>query len=230
MRISGVLVAMWLLLGAHGAAAASFNCAKAANAVERSICADPKLSALDEKALASYSAALEALGLADADFRNSMSELLLKGHQEWTAARDRCGAATNCMLGQYLRRIAVLGFHPDPQSASPVDSFVGRYGTIIDPERELVIMRASGDAVLARVTVNAKDWTCDFNGIGRLDKDGRLRITRPDFDKTAGGDHTLILSPTRLGVAITHALKSDDVSARYCGVGGSLEQPFPRRS
>jgi uncharacterized protein len=223
------LLLLALLLAAHPARAASFDCQKAATATERAICADKALSDLDERAVAAYADVSQAFGFDDADFKNPMATLFLQGHQDWTAARNRCGAATNCLLAQYLRRIAVLTGHPDPQAPSPLDRYVGRYGTIVDPARELLVIRA-GTGVLVHVTVTSKDWSCDFTGIGRLDKSGGLLVTRPDFDGTAEGDHAVLLTPTRLGVALAHASKTDDVSARYCGAGGSMEQPFPRRT
>jgi hypothetical protein len=78
------------------------------------------------------------------------------------------------------------------------------------------------------VGVHATDWSCDFAGVGRLDGAGRLRVTRPDFDGTAQGPHTVILTPTRIGLALSNADKADDVSAKVCGDGGSLDQPYPR--
>lgn len=223
------LVFLAALLASHAAGAASFDCKRAATATERAICADPALSTLDERAVAAYSAATAALGIGD-DLKDPMGDLLLRGHSEWTAARNRCGAAANCLLGQYLRRVAVLGFKPDPTAASPLDPFVGSYGIAVEPARDLTIMRAPGDVVLVRVVVNSADWTCDFRGIGRLDRQGGLRVTRTDFDGTQKGDHSIVLTPTRLGLALRNADPKDDVSAKFCGPDGSLEQPYPRRS
>jgi uncharacterized protein len=226
MRVAALLVT---LFAGHTAMAASFNCAKPVSAVERAICADPKLSALDDRAFAAYTAVANTFGVADsADFKNPVVDLLLRGHQEWIAARNRCGTDTNCLLAQYLRRIAVLTYHPDPQAPAPADSFVGRYAISVDPVRELVVMRAPGDAVLVHLSVNAADWTCDFGGVGRLDRSGKLRVVRMDFDNSMGGDHALLLTPTRSGMAVSNARAGDDLSARFCTSGGSFDQPYPR--
>ena len=121
-------VLLALLLAAHTASAASFDCAKPASATERAICGDQKLSALDERAVAAYTAATNTFGVADStDFKNPIVDALLRGYQEWTAQRNRCGTDTSCLLSVYLRRIAVLTYHPDPQAPSPLDSFIGRY-------------------------------------------------------------------------------------------------------
>lgn len=225
MRLALLLV---LLLASHAARAASFDCQRAATVTERAICADKTLSALDDRAIGGYTAAIEALGLSD-DERDPSAALLLKGHEEWAAARNRCGGAGACLLQQYQRRLAVLDYKPDRQARSPVDPLVGRYGTPIDPARELLIMAAPGGVALVHVAVNAADWTCSFTGIGRPDKAGTMRVTRADFDGTTGGDHAILLTPTRIGLAVSRANPKDDVSAQFCGAGGSLEQPFPKK-
>ena len=226
MRLAAVLV---VLLFCCDAQAASFDCARAATVVEKAICADKAVSSLDERAVAAYSDAVTTLGLSD-DERDPAANLLIKGHQDWTAARNRCGPATNCLLQQYLRRLAVLTYKPDSQAASPADPLVGRYGTAVDPTRELLIMTAPGGVTLVHIAVNAKEWNCSFTGIGRPDGAGGMRVVRTDFDGTSQGDHTILLVPTRLGLASKHADARDNVSAKFCGAGGSLEHPFPRRN
>lgn len=208
--------------------AASFDCARAATVTEKAICATPALSQLDERAIAAYDQASQSLALSD-HAADPAADLMLKGHQDWTAARNRCAGASNCLLQQYLRRLAVLGFKPDPGAPNPLDPLVGTYGTSIDPPRELVIMSVPGNQVLVGVRVNATDWTCVFSGIGRAEPGGGLRVTRTDFDGSAKGAHSVLLTPTRLGLALRRADPRDDVSAQFCGAGGALEQPFPRR-
>lgn len=226
MRLAVLLA---LLFAAHTAFAASFDCAKPASPTERAICGDAKLSALDERAVAAYTAAASTFGVADAtDFKNPIVDVLLRGYQEWTTQRNRCGTDTNCLLSQYLRRIAVLTYHPDPQAPSPLDSFIGRYAIAVDPARELVVMRAPGNAVLVHIGVNSADWSCDFAGEGQLDRSGKVRVVRTDFDGTMGGDHAVLLTPTRVGMGVSNARAGDDVSARFCTEGGSLDQPYPR--
>lgn len=226
MRLAVLLV---LLFAAAPAGAASFDCKRAATLTERAICADAKLSALDDRAISGYTGAIEAMGISD-DERDPAAALLLKGHEEWAAARNRCGGAGGCLLQQYLRRIAVLDYKPDSQVRSPADALVGRYGTSIEPPREMLIMAAPGGVALVHIAVTATDWTCAFTGIGRPDGKGGMRVVRADFDGTTGGEHAVLLTPTRLGLTVGRANPRDDVSAQFCGAGGSLEQPFPRRN
>jgi uncharacterized protein len=226
MRFAVLLV---LLFAAYPAAAASFDCAKPASPTERAICGDAKLSALDEREVAAYTTAVSNFGVADStDFKNPIVDALLRGYQDWTAQRNRCGTDTNCLLTQYLRRIAVLTYHPDPQAPSPLDSLIGRYAIAVDPARELVVMRGPGDTALVHIGVNSADWNCDFAGIGRLERGGKLRVVRADFDGSMGGDHAVLLTPTRTGMSVANARAGDDVSARFCTGGGSFDQPYPR--
>ena len=222
------VVLIFLLFAAADAQAASFDCKRAATPSERAICAEPALSQLDERAVAAYTDAVEALGISDHP-NDPTGDLLLRGHQDWANARNRCGATTSCLLQQYLRRLAVLGFKPDPQAPSTLDPLLGRYGTPIDPPREVVVMTAPGNAAIVTVRVNSADWNCAFTGIARAEGGG-LRVTRTDFDGTTHGPHALILTPTRLGLTVRHADAKDNVSAQFCGAGGSLEHPFPRRN
>jgi uncharacterized protein len=222
-----ILVAFACISGASSAAAASFDCGRAVTSIEKAICASPALSQLDERAVAAYSDAVELLGIADDD--DPQGDLLVRAHQEWLAARARCGAVANCLLQQYLRRLAVLSYKPDPQAAAALDALVGRYGTPVEPARELVIMAAPGGVVLVNVRVNATDWMCSFTGIGRSDGAGGLRVTRVEAKGVNQGAHVLALTPTKLGLAVRTAGPRDDVSTRFCGAGGSLAHPFPRR-
>ena len=222
-----LVILISLLYAAYPAHAASFDCKKAASATERTICADTALSALDERMAAAYADAAEILQVHD-DTRNPVTALFLRAHQDFSAARTRCGGATNCLLALYLRRNAILTFKPDPQSPSPLDPLIGRYATVVDPSRELVIMRAPGTGALVGVSVVGKTWHCAFSGIAGPATDAGLRVTRPDFDGTAQGEHAILLVKTQTGLAVKHAAR-DDVSARFCDAGGSLEQPFPRR-
>ena len=220
-------LALVVLLSALSAPAmaASFDCARAATVTERAICADAAVSRLDERALASFGEAVETLGNGADD--DPIGEQLLRAHQDWSAARTRCGAVTNCLLQQYLRRIAVLSYRPDAQTPSPLDPLVGRYGTSVEPARALVIMAALGGTVLVNVRVSVG---CGFSGVGRSDGAGGLRVERVEAKGANQGTHVLRLTPTRLGLAVRHADARDDVSARSCGAGTSLEHPFPRRA
>lgn len=80
--------------------AASFDCAKASTTVERLICSDKAVSALDSELSAKYKAAFGA----------APDKQLLKSEQiAWmTQTRNKC-ASTPCLENAYASRIATLG-------------------------------------------------------------------------------------------------------------------------
>jgi uncharacterized protein YecT (DUF1311 family) len=91
----------WLLalaLATGPAAAAGFDCAKAGTRVERMICAQPALSALDDQLGKAY----------DAARRSGHRPTLLAEQREWLMkVRDRCSDAA-CLRTVYTARIAAL--------------------------------------------------------------------------------------------------------------------------
>lgn len=81
------------------ASAASFDCAKAGSVTEKRICADTRLSALDEQLNTAYKAAVKAVkdrAALTADQKNWMVH-----------TRDAC-TDTACLAGAYTTRIAWL--------------------------------------------------------------------------------------------------------------------------
>ena len=81
------------------APAASFNCTKAGSVTEKRICADTRLSALDDQLNTAYQAAVKAVkdrAALTADQKNWMAH-----------TRDAC-ADTACLAGAYTTRIAWL--------------------------------------------------------------------------------------------------------------------------
>jgi len=93
-----------LALAAHPAAAASFDCARAASKAETVICADPALSKLDERLARNYAGARVAV---------KEGAGCLQGDQRaWLARRDRCDDR-GCLEAIYLDRLAELeGLQP----------------------------------------------------------------------------------------------------------------------
>jgi uncharacterized protein len=87
------------LFALENASAASFPCAKAATAVEKSICADATVSELDEHLGRYYSAARAELGDA--------KSCLAKDQKSWLQTRNACKDA-KCLRRVYLARLAEL--------------------------------------------------------------------------------------------------------------------------
>lgn len=109
-----VVLAPLVLFLAQPVAAASFDCAKASTAVEKTICGDVELSKLDEALVAAY-----ARVLAQATVPNS----LRSEQRKWLRdIRDACPDAA-CVKAAYETRIAELAKiaeAPDPANARDV--------------------------------------------------------------------------------------------------------------
>ena len=92
---------IFLLLAWSGpAASASFDCAKARNGVEKAICADAEVSALDEHLARYYAAARSALGRA--------ADCMRADQLHWLrTVRNACADAA-CLKRAYLERLGEL--------------------------------------------------------------------------------------------------------------------------
>jgi uncharacterized protein YecT (DUF1311 family) len=107
------LAALCFMSAGH-AFAASFDCAKAGNATEKAICADPGLSRQDEALAALYQRQLE---MPDA---GQWATILRRDQRDWIAVRNReCKGNVDCLNQDYQRRIAYL--------SHPLLQWMGRY-------------------------------------------------------------------------------------------------------
>ncbi len=92
-----VMFAVFLGLGASGAAAQSFDCAKARLATELAICDSARLSRLDRE-MASLYFALPYV----------VREEIKGSQRRWLRRRNACGYDQRCIARSYRRRIDVL--------------------------------------------------------------------------------------------------------------------------
>ena len=84
--------------------AASFDCSKASNKVERTICSVDSISSLDDK-----------LGVA---YKNAGSSYK-QSQRDWLKKRNKCGADVNCLINEYKARVDFLiNAASNPPSAS----------------------------------------------------------------------------------------------------------------
>ena len=129
--------------------AASFDCAKARKPVEKTICADPALSRLDEELAAAYRLALD----------KSASRGAVKEWQRYWLAWSRDGAGDAASLRQaYCAQLLELGQHARASSAG--DAYTGVYrryrnGRPDEDSAEIVVIVLSGQRV--RILGNA-NW------------------------------------------------------------------------
>jgi uncharacterized protein len=98
------------------ARAATFDCSKTSTFVEKAICSDKQLSALDDQLGHLYKAALAS----------ASNNAMLKADQKtWLSLRNQCGDA-DCLKKAYADRINVLEGTSTPPSP---EDFTGTYKT-----------------------------------------------------------------------------------------------------
>ena len=114
MRLRGLPFAAALLAAHFGAAAASFDCAKAGTPVERMICSDPGVSALDQRVADAYQTA------------SARDPGVKEAQREWLAGtRNRC-ASPACLSQAYAARLEALA-KDGPACAVTAAQLVGRW-------------------------------------------------------------------------------------------------------
>ena len=93
-------LALLALVFSGAASAASFDCAKASTRIEKAICADAGLSALDEHLGRFYFAARERLA--------ENASCIVADQQQWLRAQRNPCADVACLKKAYLSRLAEL--------------------------------------------------------------------------------------------------------------------------
>ena len=119
--------------GAQAQSGPSFDCAKASNAIERTICKTPELAKVDREMASLYAALLGRLN-------GAAKENLEKNQLSWIVSRNRsCGAsepdaASYCLKKRYEERIADLkasGSGPYPFVEAQTIEKKGTLGKVI---------------------------------------------------------------------------------------------------
>lgn len=111
MRVIFALLAVFALALSHSAAAASFDCAKAATVMEETICGVPDLSRADEVLAVAYATAIGGLS-------KSATNEMRQGQRDWLdfaryvcieeAREDTREERGSCLLDLYNQRISTL--------------------------------------------------------------------------------------------------------------------------
>ncbi|MEI7608925.1 MAG: lysozyme inhibitor LprI family protein [Rhodospirillaceae bacterium] len=150
------------------AGAASFDCAKAGTPLEKAICANPKLSALDDELAGAYRAALTRLGEPGA-------AILRSGQRRWLKELGQRRGQSNGKFvdNDYQERIAELKDIPDyPRPEAPAPGPELRSAALL-PGFELTLRAAAPCttgaeaplAVPAQLLVRAKGQTAPLQAI-----------------------------------------------------------------
>jgi len=146
------------------AQAASFDCDKARSAREKMICADSKLSALDERLNAAYIAAIE---------RTGNKGLVRQWQRDWLRSNNLIACKTAaCVRPLFVARIAAL----DAAIASPWNGQYIRYaGNKVDRHAADIMLVATKDGSvigagsalwLGANAANGQVNTGEFDGVG----------------------------------------------------------------
>jgi uncharacterized protein len=104
MRITIALFGLLLAPSAY-AAETSFDCSKATHAIEKLVCGDDQLAALDVTLAQDFKKAMGQIGSAD-------QAALRTAQEKWIEARNACAKDAEpkaCALTSYKTRIAVMG-------------------------------------------------------------------------------------------------------------------------
>jgi uncharacterized protein len=159
------------------APAASFDCTKAATPVEKQVCADPELGALDER----LAAAFKALGDEQTGNERGRRAPRSDDQRRWLReVRDRCADAA-CLRKAYADRIAVLAAWHQPAKADA--TIAGQYsvatevGVVAGAGTETfatsdclsIVPRDDGAFDVAIESVQTNVHTCAFRGQARAE-------------------------------------------------------------
>lgn len=138
--------------------AASFDCSKATNAIEKAICNTPELSQLDEKLASSYHQALNQLPQQERAF-------LTRDQKNWlvfvkkTCTQTKSSALVECLEEKYQERSKDLGmaiYPSGPYLFSQVNSYKAYKGT--DRGCSLVQYQSSYPRIISPLSPKAVRW------------------------------------------------------------------------
>ena len=213
-----LVVALWLSLPLT-AAAASFDCKKAGNDIEKRICASPTISVLDELLAEAY---------ADARQRGDTDQLKRTQRQWLSYARNSCEDEV-CLAQAYAGRLAALTLFPEPSSVRDALYRETTEACFVADNPEGVSCEGEAESTI-HVTATGRDrgwvkaslWffnghSCTFSGAARSTGDG-IRAVQDDEDPEFRCE--LLLRPTETGI-ITEASEN---CRMYCGARGSLDR------
>ncbi|MBT9290678.1 lysozyme inhibitor LprI family protein [Prosthecodimorpha staleyi] len=195
-------------------AQASFDCTKAKTAVEKAICADRNLGALDRKMAAAYGAALKR-------FDAATGRLIREDQQTAMQLRDWAFEFEDFDMAGFLEsRVVQL----DAYDAAPRAGFVGTWAnvggtaTVEASPKGLSVAVTASDGAIGR-------WICQFEGIGRLDGAQMVVAEAPGSSDYEGW--TLRVVRDGQSIRITAEKPAGfEGTPPYCGAVGSVDGTY----
>ncbi|WP_279357966.1 lysozyme inhibitor LprI family protein [Methylobacterium indicum] len=205
------------ILGASPALAAqpSFDCAKAASRIERTICASAPLAKADAALSAAYQEARRTLA-------PEAGALLLVDEKRFLAARERVFSTGDkdpaaLLLGEIEDRIAFLRSLRVPPPGRLAGTWSNLFGTVtVTPGTDggLAVKVDANEPITAR-------WTCGAEGKGRLA--GDLLTVSLGED---GSALTLAREGETLTLGAVPGKGEAEGTADYCGLNGSVDGTY----
>ena len=101
MKIGKTSLMLMAIASVSAYAASPIDCAKVANATERTICGTPSLLQADARMTAYFEIAIQLVGMG---VRGDLGE----SQQAFPAVRDKCGTDKACILAAYKKQTAPL--------------------------------------------------------------------------------------------------------------------------
>lgn len=206
--------------------ASALECNRAKTPTDITICHDAGLTALNERLTKVY---LEALRIIGGDDRaQSPGYWALRSDQTaWLKERAQCAIDADCVRTATERRIGVLSFNPDKDAPAPSDRFVGSYAGIGGPLNLWIMGLTNGKVLVAVNSVPGRPGSvCDYSGVGRITRDGRLVAGKP----TPKGGGGVILDLIDHGIEIADIPENRSASILNCGQHASIVMAYRRRA
>jgi len=224
MRMLWVILA---LLVPSQSWAASFDCAKASTKLEKLICSDKELNALDDALGKAYKKALNVATNRDA---------LKNGQKEWLRTTLRpCDIDKACLVPAYNNRIAALD---QRQEAMTFDTeLYGTYGlqhsaegggSTYDVTNCLTIMPDKGSRVRFSLYVESDEGrSCSVEGVA-LANGANLEFRRTEQVNTDAPVDCILRFVIDQKTISVNDVDENCKQPKYCGVSARINTSFPR--
>ncbi|MEM8958424.1 MAG: hypothetical protein AAGC86_11480 [Pseudomonadota bacterium] len=201
LTVPSALCAALTCLQPAPSAAQSFDCTKAGNETEKTICSDRMLGALDMGMSDAYSSAVQtARGLGGGD-----EDTLHRTQRAWVQNRNRCGADISCLAASYTTRLEQLN-----SDFSLWNSWTGTYDGPFG-ENQFTISQSDPPNYDVNFIGGSENYTCGpVTGSG-VPKDGRLVVT-------SDGADSMVLQAAGPGLFLPDNRVNDALISDWCGM------------
>lgn len=191
--------------------AASFNCQKAQEPLEHTICDNKTLSQLDSQLGTVYKNLLEKQSKKQVEF-------LKKAQRYWAFSREeKCGSSNgSCLIDLYKQRLETLDFFASKEYET---TETAKVSGIYHVEPMELLVEALSETQLAVYISGAEPtnarWICDFSGQGTLQKNA-LHINADEH----------VVNINLFGNQATVNTTGESEGSFFCGMGGSIDGKY----